>query len=105
MRVTRCLCVTAVWRVAGQEGHQLKHVVLDDVTDRTRLLVEASTTFNAKVLGHRYLHGGDVLAIPDWLKEGVRKAEVAQVLHGFFAQVMVDPEDRWLGEDGVEDLV
>jgi hypothetical protein len=56
-------------------------VVLDHVTDRACLLVEAAAPLDAEALRHRDLHALDVVAVPDRLDERVREAEEEEVLH------------------------
>ena len=45
-----------------------------------------------------------MLAIPDRLEEGIREAQVHDVLHGLLPEKVVDPVDP-LGEDRREPLV
>ena len=47
----------------------------------------------------------DVVGVPHGLKNLIRKAQSHDVLHRFFAQIMVNAEDRGLGEDGVDNLI
>ena len=69
---------------------------------RAGLLVEAAAALHAEGLGHGDLHALHVVPVPDRLEEGVGEAEDEEVLHRLLAQVVVDAEDGWLGEDGVE---
>ena len=45
------------------------------------------------------------MGVPHGLKNLIGKAQSHDVLHRFLAQVMVDAEDRGLGEDGVDNLI
>ena len=79
-------------------SHDLQQVILDHVANGAGFFVEGTAALNAEVFGHRDLHALDVLAIPDRLEDGVGEAEVEQVLHGRFAEIVVDAEDRRLVE-------
>ena len=46
-----------------------------------------------------------MLAVPDRLEHPVREAQREDVLHGFLAEEVVDPEDLRLVEDAVDDRV
>ncbi len=89
-------------RLHGEETHDLEQVVLHDVPDRARLVVEFPPTLDAEGLRHRDLHAVDVVAVPDRLEEGVGEAEHCEVLDGPLAEVMVDAEDVRLVERRVE---
>jgi len=83
----------------------LEEVVLDHVADDARLVVELAAPFHAERLGHRDLDVLDVVAVEDRLEERVGETEVEEVLHRLFAEVVVDAEDRRLGEDLVQCVV
>ena len=92
-------------RLHGRERDELEHVVLDDVPDRTRLLVEARPPLDAERLGHGDLHVVDELPVPDRLEDAVREPQDQHVLDGLLAQVVVDAEDLLLVEVGAEERV
>src|SRR5499426_3323118 len=73
-------------------------MVLDDVTDRARLLIKSTPPLDAEVLGHGDLHTLNMVAIPERFQERIGEAEEEQVVHRPLAQVMVDAEDRLLVE-------
>ena len=85
----------------GHQCQQLQLVVLDDVAERAGALVIASAAFNSQFLGDRDLDRVHVLVVPDRLEDGVGEAEGEDVLNGLLAQVVVDPEDLVLVEDGL----
>ena len=89
----------------GDEADHLEQVVLDHVADRSRLVVEGAAARDVERLGHRDLDARNVIAIPERLHERVGEAEVEQVLDRLLAEVMVDPEDRRLGEHAVDGRV
>src|SRR5918995_576054 len=91
--------------VHGQQGEHLEEVVLEDVADRARLLVEGAPALDAEVLGHGDLHLADVAGVPDRLQQGVGEAQVEDVLDRLLAQEVVHPEDAVLGQVAVQDLV
>ena len=91
--------VPARRRLHRSQREHLQQVVLHDVADRPDAVVERAAALDAEVLGERDLDRLDVLPAPHRLEEGVREAEVHDVLHRLLAQEVVDPEDPLLGED------
>ncbi len=87
-------------RLHGGEREDLERVVLHDVARGAHRLVEAAAPLDADVLGDGDLHVVDVLPRPQRLEDGVAEAEHHQVLHGLFAEVVIDPVDLALGEVG-----
>ena len=96
------LGVLAGRRLHRQQRDDLEHVVLDHVADRAGAVVERAAALDAEALGHRHLDAGDVVAVPERLEEAVGEAEEGEVLDRLLAQVVVDAEDRVLGEDLVQ---
>src|SRR4029453_3089908 len=90
-------------RVHREIGEHLQHVILHDVAHRSQLLVQRAATLDAEFLGHRDLHARDERAIPHRLEKRVGEPEIHQVLDGFLAQEMIDPEHRFLVEHLVDD--
>ena len=93
------------WRFHGEEAHHLEQMVLDDIADRARPVVERAPVGDVERLGHVHLDTRDVVAVPERLLERVGEPEVEQVLDRLLAQVVVDPEDPGLGEDLVNGCV
>src|SRR4029077_4937686 len=79
--------------------------VLDDVAERARLVVIPAAKLHAYFLGGRDLHRVDEVRVPHRLEYGVRESEREDVLDRLLAEVVVDPEDRVLVEDALENLV
>src|SRR6185437_4895323 len=77
-------------------------MVLKHIPDRARRIVKSASPRDAKRLRHGDLHAMNIVAIPDWFKECVGKAEEKQILHGFLAKVMVNAEDSRFGKDRVQ---
>jgi hypothetical protein len=92
-------------RLHRNERQDLQEMVLHDVTHRSHRVVESTAILHPEVLGHGDLDGLDVLAVPDRLEEGVREAEVHDVLHRLLAEEVVDPEQTLLGKDRGQALV
>jgi hypothetical protein len=49
--------------------------------------------FDAHLFSDSDAHVVHVMPVPDRFKEGIGKAKHQNILHGLFAQVVVDPED------------
>ncbi len=99
---------SAVKSIGGSiavSASELQQVVLEDVADRARRLVEAGAPLDAHRLGHGDLHVVDELAVPDRLEDAVREAQRQHVLDRLLAEVVVDPEDLVLAEPAVEQVV
>ena len=82
-------------------GHERKHgedVVLHHVARYTGVVVVAAAQFHAELLGDGDLHIVDVAAVPDRLEDAVAKTEDHDVLHGLFAEVVVDAVNLRLGD-------
>jgi len=74
-------------------------MVLQDVAERPRLLVEGATSLNADRLCHGDLYMVNVAAVPDWLEDQVAEAEDQDVAHRLFPQVVINAIDLALAED------
>ncbi len=68
---------------------------------RARRVVIAAAQFDAQFLGDGDLNVIHVAPVPDGLEDAVRESKRQNILHGFFAQVMIDAEDLLLS-DGVQ---
>src|SRR5262245_11440824 len=84
--------VTARRRLHRDVGEQVKQMVLHYVSNRARLIVEVSAAVDTEIFGHGDLYALDVLAIPDWLDEGVTETEEQNVLDGILSEVVIDAE-------------
>ena len=80
-------------RLHREVADDLQQVILDDVANDARLLVELAAALDPELLGHGDLDVLDVVAIPHRLEKRVREAEVEDVLDGFLAEVVIDAED------------
>src|ERR1043166_4120074 len=81
-------------------------MILDYVPDGADLIVKRASPLDTKVLRHCDLHTFDMRAVPERFEHGVGKTEEQHVVHGSFAEVMINAENRLLVErfeqDGVE---
>src|SRR5687768_17980052 len=77
-------------------------MVLHDVPNDASLLVECAASLDAERFGHRDVHAIYVLAVPDWLEKRIREAEIQNVLHRFFSEIVIDAEYRVLGERAMQ---
>src|SRR5215470_4335839 len=80
-------------------------MVLDDVADRSRLIVEAAAALDAEIFRHGDLHALDVVAVPERLHEGIGEAEDDHIVYRPLPQVMINSENRGFIELPEEDLI
>ena len=75
-------------------------MILHDVADGADLFVERSAPpFHANRLGHGDLNVVDVFLVEQGLEDRVGKPEGEDILDGFLAEIVVDPEDLVFRED------
>src|SRR5205085_1501665 len=92
-------------RLHEGEGQHLHDVVLDDVAQGPRPLVEAAPVPHPERLGHRDLHVVDVAPVPQGLEDGVGEAQGEDVLDRLLPQVVADAVHLPLLERLVHDAV
>ena len=80
-------------------------MILNDVADGARLVVECTPTLHSEVFGHGDLHALDVVAVPERLQERVHEPEEDEILDRPLPEIMVDAEDRRLVEGREQDPV
>src|SRR5208282_1762317 len=80
-------------------------MILDDIPDRSGLIVEAAAALDAEILRHSDLHALDVVAVPERLHEGVGEAEDDHVVYRTLPQVMINSENRGFIELPEKDLI
>ena len=68
-------------------------MILHHVTQGAGVIVKIAARFNADLFRDRNLHIFNPRAIPQWFQEQIGKAQRQQVLHHFFAEVMIDTVD------------
>jgi hypothetical protein len=73
-------------------------MVLDDVADGARLIVESAPALHSEVLRHGDLHTFDLVAVPERFQERVHEPEEHEVLDRRLPEVVIDAEDRLLVE-------
>src|SRR5262249_23051825 len=69
------------------------------------LVVELAAAFHAKLLRNRDLYVADTATPPQWLEQVVAEAQREQVLHRFFAEIMINAIDLVLGKHAANTLV
>ena len=67
-------------------------MVDDDVAQRADGVVEVAAAVDAEALGHRDLHGLDVVAAPQRLEDRVGEPQVQDLLQAHLPEVVVDAE-------------
>ncbi len=87
------------------QAEQLQQVILQHVAHGAGMVVIAAALLDAEGLGHRDLYMIDMAAAPDWFEQSVGKTQRHEVLHGFLAEVVVDPINARFGEDVTDGLV
>ena len=80
-------------------------MVDDHVANGADRVVEVPAVVDAEVLGHRDLHAGDVVAVPDRLEDRVREPQVQDLDEAHLAEEVVDTVDLRLVEVLVYRLV
>ena len=80
-------------RFHGHETEKLHQVILYHVAQGPRMVVIGATMPYAHLFSHGNGHVIHVTPVPDRLEERIGEAECQNVLHGLFAQVMVDAKN------------
>lgn len=94
--------VHAARRFHGDEREHAQHVVLHHVAQDAVVVEVAAATFHSEGLGNGDLHAVDVPAVPVRFEDHVGKAEDHDVLHGFFAEVVIDAVNLRFIQDAVQ---
>ena len=74
-------------------------MILQDVAERTCLLIEGTTALYADRLRHSDLNVVNVAAVPDRLEDEVAETEDQDVPHRLFSKVMINAVDLTFAED------
>ena len=80
-------------------------MILDHVAHDAGGFIVIPAVLDADGLADQHLHVVDVAPIPDRLEQAVCEAQHHDVLHGFFAEVVIDPVDLMLVEDPTDFLI
>ena len=80
-------------RLHRDDAQQLQQVVLHHVAQRAGLVVETRAAAHADRFRDRDLHALDIRRLPQRAENRIAEAQHHQVLHGFLAEVVVDPVD------------
>ena len=84
--------------------HDLKQMILHHVADGADLIVKSAPALNAEIFRHRDLHALDCVTVPERFQHRVGETEEQHVVHGLFAEVMVNAENGLLVESFEQDL-
>src|SRR5690349_17187726 len=63
------------------QAKDLHNMVLDNISDGTLAFVKFCSRANPKTLSNQNLHMIDIIPVPEWLKDTIRKTESQDVLH------------------------
>jgi hypothetical protein len=69
-------------------------MVLDHVANDARLIIESPSPLYTEVFGHSNLNAFDMVSVPEWFHEGVRKPEHHYIVDGSLTEIMVNTKDR-----------
>src|SRR5260370_36754013 len=83
----------------GDQGEQLEHVVLQHDADGSCLFIVCPATFQADILSHGDLYVVDIAPVPHGFKNAVCQAKDQDILHSFFAEVVIDAIHLFLSKD------
>src|SRR5271155_503131 len=81
-------------RFHRSQRQQLKQMVRAHIAQGTGLFVEGRTVFASHRFSRSDLHMVDVVPVPHRFEERVAEAEDKDVLHCFFAKIVVNPVHR-----------
>jgi len=90
--------VKVIGRLHRDQAQQLHHMVLHHIAHRARLVIIRPAPVHRHGFRHGDLHMVDIFGLPQRFEQDVGKAHRHQVLHGFLAQIMVDPVNLRFGE-------
>ena len=88
--VTHGIGIDQRGRLHRHHRQDLQKVVLEHVAHRAGTVVVTAPVFHADGFGGGDFHVVDVVPVPERLEQAVGEAQHQQVLHGFFAEVVVD---------------
>src|SRR5579863_1883467 len=77
-------------RLHGDQADELKNVIRNHVAQRAGLIIVTAAILDAYGFRNGYLHMVNVAAVPDRLENSFAKAEGQDILHGLFAEVMIN---------------
>jgi hypothetical protein len=77
-------------------------VVLDHVTQRADGVVEPAAALDAEIFGHRDLHAGHALAVPQVGQRDVGEPQVLELDDRLLAEEVIDAQDLALAQQPVQ---
>src|ERR1700727_3017628 len=93
------------WRLHRSQRQQLKQMVRHHIAQGAGLFVERRAVFDSHRFSRGDLHIVDVVPVPHRFEQRVAEAEDEDVLHGFFAKIVVNAVHRFLVEYAVHNLI
>src|SRR5437868_6294564 len=80
-------------------------MVLNYITDGTRLVIESASALDSEVFRHCDLHTFDIVAVPKCFHKRVSEAEDQHAANRPLSKIVIDAEDCCLVEDSMQHLV
>ena len=99
------VCVKMAGRFHRDQAQQLHQVVLDHIAHRAGFVIIRAAPANPHGFGHSDLDMIDVVVVPQRLEQHIGKADRHQVLHGFLAQIVINPVNLGFGKIGGKGLI
>src|SRR4029079_9617270 len=87
-----------------QRNH-LQQMVLVHIANCASLLIELSSTLSPEIFSHRDLNTLYIVAIPDWFKDGIGKAEKEQIFDRSLSYVVHTTKNLRLCENSMQRIV
>ena len=84
------------WHLHRDNRHELSQVILNHVAERPCLLVVGPSMLDAEAFRDGDLDVLHRVAVPERFEDRIGKAKRQEILHRFFAQVVIDPIDLGL---------
>src|SRR6266853_4949936 len=100
--VAHGVCVKRNGWLHGRQRKQLEEMIRNHVAQGPGRLVIAAALLDADRLSSRNLHAIDEVSVPQGLRDAVRETEDHEVLHGLFAQIVIDAVDLLFIENLLE---
>ncbi|MMZ60165.1 hypothetical protein D1872_222400 [compost metagenome] len=73
-------------------------MVLSHIPQGAGMIVVTSAFLHPYRFTKRNLHIGNMLIIPQWFKEGIRKANHLNILYHFLAKIVINPINFFFGK-------
>src|SRR6266487_4367896 len=97
--IAYCVSIEGDGRFHSNQGEQLHRMVLYHIAHSACFFIISTATFHTEVLRHGDLYMVNIAPVPYRLEDAVSQAKDQDILHSFFAQVVVDAVDLLLFKD------